>query len=130
MHVDIGAARSRHHEAKALLLVEELDVAVAPRPGRPPRAPAHPTWAAPRLHFGRGEIDAVYGRYLHPALSLRDIAVYRCALRKVGRREIRQRRSMAEGVRTIVQGYEPKTLRRIEPLHLRSLRPEAGARTK
>src|SRR5262249_48502828 len=109
MHVDIGAARSRHHEAKALLLVEELDVAVAHRSGRLARSTAHRTWSARRLHFGRGEIDAVYGRYLHPALTLRDIAVHRCALRKVGRRQIRQRRSMAEGVRTIVQGYEPKT---------------------
>src|SRR5258708_6865372 len=66
------------------------------------------------------------GRQLDAGVALGNIAVDGCALRKIRRGEVRQRRGVTERIGAIVEGYKPETFRRVEPLHLCPLRPGAG----
>src|SRR6185503_4139566 len=130
MNVDVGPARFRDHEAEAFLLIEELHVPIAHRTAPVAWSSRWPRAARQRLSFRCREIDAVHSRDLHAALTIRDIAVHRCALWELSRSEMGQRRSMTEGVRSIVQGDEAKTFRGVKPFHGGALGsgPRAGTR--
>ena len=99
MQIDVAAAAVRHHKAKALLVVEELDLAFDHGTGRrrcrgdgrnrhrrnrrhrrnvaaaaETAAAAEVAARTARWRFRRGDIDAVHRHHLHAARTVRQIA--------------------------------------------------------
>src|SRR5690242_6069867 len=145
MEIDVAGAGVRHHKAKALLVVEELDLAFDHRPGRTGIAPAvaiaaataetatvaeavaaaeTPATAAEiapgaaRRRLRRGKIDRVNRHDLQSARRIRQVADDGGAGRQFRMPCRLQRRSVAEGVAAIIQGDEAITLGAVEPLDL------------
>src|SRR5262249_10890187 len=131
MQIDVAAAIVGHHKTKALLIVEELDLAfdhgtggttvavmlaaTAPEAVAPAAALAART-AAWRLRGGG--VDAMHADRLQTTGAVRQVADNRRARRHIAMAGRLQGAGVTKGVAAIVQCDETVPLGGVKPLHL------------